>query len=122
MLRWWTPVMIFRRTVTENTLFANREMQRGDKIIVSFSAANRDPAVFENPHEFDIERDPNPHVAFGYGPHFCLGAQLARIQMKTIFCELLTRLKNIRADGEATYLRSNFQRGVKNLPIKFDKR
>ena len=120
MLRWWTPVMNFRRTVTQDTEFAGQSMREGDKIIVSFTAANRDPKVFENPETFDITRQPNPHLAFGYGPHFCLGAELARLQMRTLFTQIFKRLDNIQLAGKPTFLRSNFQRGVKNLPITFE--
>jgi len=120
MLRWWTPVMNFRRTVTRDIEFAGQSMREEDKIIVSFTAANRDPKIYQNPDTFDIYRQPNPHLAFGYGPHFCLGAELARLQMRTLFTEIFKRLDNIQLAGEPTFLRSNFQRGVKNLPITFD--
>jgi len=119
MLRWWTPVMIFRRTAAENTELGGALIRAGDKVVVSFVSANRDDAVFENPADFDIKRSPNPHYSFGYGPHFCLGAQLARTQMQAIFGELLRRLDHIELAGEVRYLRSNFQRGVKYLPVRW---
>ena len=119
MLRWWTPVMIFRRTAAEDTELAGAMIRAGDKVVVSFVSANRDEEVFENPDEFDITRSPNPHYSFGYGPHFCLGAQLARKQMQAIFGELLRRLDHIELAGEVQYLRSNFQRGVKYLPVRW---
>lgn len=78
MLRWWTPVMVFRRTATRDVELAGRSIAAGDKVVVSFTAANRDPAVFTDPDAFDLRRSPNPHLTFGHGPHFCLGAQLAR--------------------------------------------
>lgn len=122
MLRWWTPVMIFRRTAAQDTELADVHIKAGDKVVVSFVSANRDDRVFENPAEFDIRRSPNPHYAFGYGPHFCLGAQLARTQMQAIFRELLGRLDHIEMAGEVQYLRSNFQRGLKSLPVKWRKK
>ena len=119
MLRWWTPVMNFRRTATSDTKLANADIKAGDKVVVSFISANRDELVFSEPDKFDISRTPNPNLSFGYGPHFCLGAQLAKIQMQAIFTEVLTRFDQISANGEPTFLRSNFQRGVKSLPISW---
>ncbi|MGI9285081.1 MAG: cytochrome P450 [Pseudomonadales bacterium] len=119
MLRWWTPVMIFRRTAAEDLELAGEKIRVGDKVVVSFLAANYDPAVFTQPRQFNIHRTENPHLTFGYGPHFCLGAQLARAQMKAIFAETLRRFRTIKAAGEPTFLRSNFQRGVKTLPIEW---
>ena len=119
MLRWWTPVMTFRRTATRDTELGPVPVRAGDKVVVSFIAANRDPQVFDRPEVFDIRRRPNPHLVFGHGPHFCLGAHLARVQMRTLFTELLTRTSWIEPAGEPAYLRSNFQRGVKRLPIRW---
>ena len=119
MLRWWTPVMLFRRTAAEDTELGEVHLRAGDKVVVSFVSANRDEEVFENPAEFNIERSPNPHYSFGYGPHFCLGAQLARTQMQALFGELLRRLDHIELAGEVRYLRSNFQRGMKYLPVRW---
>jgi cytochrome P450 len=117
MLRWWTPVMVFRRTATRDVRLGPADVRTGDKVVVSFIAANRDPAVFADPSAFDIDRAPNPHLVFGHGPHFCLGAHLARAQMRALFGELFRRTRWIDAAGEPAYLRSNFQRGVKRLPI-----
>jgi cytochrome P450 len=119
MLRWWTPVMIFRRTATADTTLGGTAIRAGDKVVVSFLAANRDPSVFARPDAFDIDRHPNPHLVFGHGPHFCLGAHLARTQVRALFTELLTRTSWLEAAGEPAYLRSNFQRGVKRLPIRW---
>lgn len=118
MLRWWTPVMTFRRTATCDVELSGVTLQRGDKVVVSFAAANRDPEVFADPDVFDIAR-PNAkrHLAFGAGPHVCLGAWLARSMMTTMFTELLGRTTWIEAAGEPVWLQSNFQRGVKRLPI-----
>jgi cytochrome P450 len=118
-LRWWTPVMVFRRTATSATKLAGTAIAPRDKVVVSFLAANRDPAVFARPDVLDIRRKPNPHLVFGHGPHFCLGAHLARVQMRALFAELLTRTSWLELVGEPEYLRSNFQRGIKRLPIRW---
>jgi cytochrome P450 len=117
MLRWWTPVMTFRRTATAECELSGQHIPAGDKVVVSFSSANRDEAVYADPDRFDIRRHPNPHLVFGYGPHFCLGAHLARTQMRALFDEVLARTSSLRYAGQPSYLRSNFQRGVKRLPI-----
>jgi cytochrome P450 len=117
MLRWWTPVMTFRRTANADCELGGRRIGEGDKVVVSFSSANRDEAVFTDPDRFDIRRHPNPHLVFGHGPHFCLGAHLARTQMRALVREVLTRTSSLTYAGQPSYLRSNFQRGVKRLPI-----
>jgi cytochrome P450 len=119
MLRWWTPVMVFRRTATTDVDLAGVRIRAGDKVVVSFTSANRDEAVFAAPDAFDIRRAPNPHLSFGHGPHFCLGGQLARVQMRALFGELLRRTGDLQLDGPPALLRSNFQRGVKRLPIRW---
>ena len=119
MLRWWTPVMNFRRTASQDIDYAGASIKAGDKVVVSFLSANYDEQVYSQPTEFDIGREPNPHLSFGYGPHFCLGAQLAVAQMRAIFLELTQRFESIEAIAPPTYLRSNFQRGVKSLPIRW---
>ncbi len=119
MLRWWTPVMVFRRTATREVSLGPVTVRPGAKVVVSFIAANRDPAVFDRPAEFDIRRSPNPHLVFGHGPHFCLGAHLARTQLRALFGELLARTSWLEAAGPPVLLRSNFQRGVKSLPIRW---
>ena len=117
MLRWWTPVMVFRRTATAEVSLNGVRIRTGDKVVVSFTSANRDDRVFAEPDRFDILRAPNPHLSFGHGPHFCLGAQLARAQMRALFAELLRRTSVLELDGPPVLLRSNFQRGVKRLPL-----
>ena len=119
LLRWWTPVMTFRRTATSDCEIGGQRIGAGDKVVVSFTSANRDEAVFAAPDRFDIRRHPNPHLVFGHGPHFCLGAHLARTQMRALFEEVLARTSSIRYAGQPSYLRSNFQRGVKRLPISW---
>jgi cytochrome P450 len=122
MLRWWTPVMTFRRTATADCELGGQPIRAGDKVVVSFTSANRDEAVFADPGHFDIRRRPNPHLVFGHGPHFCLGAHLARTQMRALFEEVLARTSSLRYAAAPSYLRSNFQRGVKRLPIAWTAR
>jgi cytochrome P450 len=117
MLRWWTPVMTFRRTATADCELGGQRLRAGDKVVVSFASANRDEAVFADASRFDLRRHPNPHLVFGHGPHFCLGSHLARAQMRALFAEVLARTSALAFAGEPSYLRSNFQRGVKRLPI-----
>jgi cytochrome P450 len=117
MLRWWTPVMTFRRTAMSDCELGGQPIRSGDKVVVSFTSANRDESVFAGPDRFDIHRQPNPHLVFGHGPHFCLGAHLARVQMRALFAEVLARTSALNYAGPPSYLRSNFQRGVKRLPV-----
>jgi cytochrome P450 len=119
MLRWWTPVMTFRRTATSECELGGQHIGRGDKVVVSFTSGNRDEAVFADSDRFDIRRQPNPHLVFGHGPHFCLGAHLARIQTCALFDEILARTSSLTYAGQPSYLRSNFQRGVKRLPVSW---
>ncbi|MEV6368543.1 cytochrome P450 [Micromonospora musae] len=119
LLRWWTPVMVFRRTATVDTTIAGTPVRAGEKVVVSFTSANRDERVFAEPDRLDLSRHPNPHLAFGHGPHFCLGARLARCQLRALLEALLGRTAGVSYAGEPAYLRSNFQRGVKRLPIRW---
>lgn len=121
MLRWWTPVMVFRRTATRQVEIAGTTIQAGEKVVVSFASGNRDESVFADPDTFDIDRDTRGHLAFGYGPHFCLGANLARVQMRALFSELLSRTSRLEWAGAPSYLTSNFQRGVKRLPLAWSR-
>jgi cytochrome P450 len=117
MLRWWTPVMTFRRTAARDCELGGQVIRAGDKVVVSFASANRDETVFAAAEQFDIRRQPNPHLVFGHGPHFCLGSHLARVQMRALFTEVLARTSALEYAGEPAFLRSNFQRGVKRLPL-----
>ena len=119
MLRWWTPVMTFRRTATADCELGGQRIGAGDKVVVSFASANRDETVFADPDAFDLRRQPNPHLVFGHGPHFCLGAHLARVQVRALFDEVLARTSALSYAGPPSYLRSNFQRGVKQLPVSW---
>jgi cytochrome P450 len=119
-LRWATPVMTFRRTATRDTELRGHEIKEGEWVLMMYSSGNRDERVFTNPHSFDIRRHPNPHVAFGGGgPHYCMGAFLAKMQLQAFFGELIRRAPNLRV-GEPDYLTGNFVRAVKSLPYTLD--
>jgi cholest-4-en-3-one 26-monooxygenase len=120
MLRYISPVMHFRRTATEDVELSGTTVPEGSRVTLWFIAANRDPERFPDPHRFDVRRQPNEHVAFGAGgPHYCLGANLARLEIRIMFEELLKRLPDIRQAGEPARLRSNFISGIKHLPVAF---
>ncbi len=122
MLRYVSPVMDFRRQTTERIELEGQPIEADSKVVFYHVSANRDEAVFENPHAFDITRDPNPHIAFGAGgPHFCLGANLARLEIRTMFEHLLDRIPDIELDGEVQRLQSPFINGVKHIPVVFPK-
>src|SRR5262245_45265970 len=120
IVRWATPVMHMRRTLTRDTTFGGVEMRKGDKVAMWSIAATRDEAYFADPYRFDVTRSPSEHGAFGTGgPHFCLGAHLARRELIVMFTELLRRLPDIEATASPEKLRSNFIRGIKRLPAAF---
>ena len=120
IVRWASPVIWMRRTVTGDTVLSGEELHEGDKVLLFYNSANRDEAVFEDPYTFDVRRSPNPHVGFGAaGPHFCLGAHLARREIDVMMRELLVRLPDIEATGEPDRLLSNFINGIKHLPCRF---
>ena len=120
ILRWGTVTMHFRRTATRDTELGGRPIRAGDKVVIWFVSADYDDAVFSDPFTFDIDRNPNPQVAFGLmSPHLCLGAQLARMEIKILFQELLPRLADARVLGPIERMRSNFIAGVKRLPVEF---
>jgi cytochrome P450 len=120
IVRYVSPVIWMRRSLTQDAVLNGHSFREGDKFLLLYQAANRDETVFTDPQRFDITRDPNPHVGFGApGPHFCLGAHLARREISVILRELLTRVPDIRAAGEPDYLLSNFINGIKHLPCEF---
>jgi cholest-4-en-3-one 26-monooxygenase len=119
-LRWVSPLIYFRRTATAETEIRGQKIAAGDKVVMYYPSANRDEEVFEDGHFFDVGRSPNPHMAFGGGgPHFCLGASLARLEIRCIFEELLERAPDMALDGPVQRLRSNFINGIKHMPVKF---
>jgi cholest-4-en-3-one 26-monooxygenase len=112
--------MHFRRQATGDVVIGDQKIADGDKVVFWHVSANRDESVFTDPDAFDIGRAPNNHMAFGGGgPHFCLGANLARMEIRVMFDRLLDRLPDIRLNGEVQRLRSNFINGVKHLPVGF---
>jgi cytochrome P450 len=120
IVRYVSPVIWMRRTLTADTVMNGHAYREGDKFLLFYQSANRDSEVFTNPDSFDITRSPNPHVGFGSaGPHFCLGAHLARREITAILRELLTRVPGIRAAGQPDYLLSSFINGIKHLPCEF---
>jgi cholest-4-en-3-one 26-monooxygenase len=119
ILRWASPVMYFRRTATCDVDLHGVHIAENDPVVMYYISANRDEDVFADPYRFDVMRTPNPHVAFGGGgPHFCLGAQLARLEMRIMFEELLARVESLTLAGGVSRLRSNFVNGIKHLPTK----
>jgi cholest-4-en-3-one 26-monooxygenase len=120
MLRFVTPVMNFRRTAMVDTELSDTKIAAGDKVVFFHASANRDEDIFGDPDTFDVGRDPNPHIAFGGGgPHFCLGTNLARMEIRVMFEHLLDRMPDIRQDGEVQRLQSQFINGVKHIPVAF---
>lgn len=119
MVRWVSPVIAFRRTALVDTEIDGHPIAEGDKVVVFYPAANRDPRVFSDPHEFDVTRDPNPHLGFGVGNHFCLGANLARAEIIAMYRELLTRLPDIEVAGPPARWHSTLVNSIKSLPCRF---
>jgi cholest-4-en-3-one 26-monooxygenase len=118
ILRWASPVLHFKRTVTADTEVRGTPMKEGDQVVMWYVSANRDEDVFDEPYAFDVARDPNPQIAFGGGGnHFCLGANLARMELRLIFEEIAHRLPDMQLAGEPDRLRSNFIGGIKHLPV-----
>jgi cholest-4-en-3-one 26-monooxygenase len=120
IVRWASPVMYFRRNVTRDTELRGQEIKAGDKVSIWYISANRDEDVFDRPFEFDILRDPNEHVGFGGGgPHHCLGANLARMEIYVLLEEMAKRVPKLERTGDAQPLRSNFIAGIKHMPVKY---
>ena len=119
IIRWVVPVNAFRRTATRDLELGGANVKEGDKVVMFYHAANRDPNIFDNATSFDVGREDNPHLSFGYGEHFCIGASLARLEIKVLFEELLKRFSSIEQTGPIKRLRSNFINGIKTLPVKY---
>jgi cytochrome P450 len=123
IVRWSSPVMHFRRTVTRDTELAGQRLAAGEKVVMWYGSGNRDESVFEDPFRFDVRRRPNEHVGFGGpGPHHCLGANLARREMRVVFREIFRRLPDLEITGPPEFLRSNFIHGIKRMPCAWTKR
>ena len=122
MLRWEPPIHHFRRTATTDVRLGDTAIAEGDKVLMWYAGANRDPEVFEDPHSFRIDRSPNPQLSFGIGEHFCLGANLARLSLRLLFTELLATVENIRLDAPPRRLHSNLINGIKEMRISYDVR
>jgi cholest-4-en-3-one 26-monooxygenase len=120
VVRWATPVVIFQRTALEDTSVGGVDIKRGQRLGLCYSAANRDPEVFDNPDRFDISRDPNPHVGFGGGgPHYCLGANLAKVEINLMFNAIADHMPDIAPAGDGRRLRSPWINGIKELPVRY---
>jgi len=122
MIRWVTPAREFMRTATADTTVRGVPIAEGEAVYLSYVSANRDEDVFYDPFRFDVGRDPNKHLAFGYGVHFCLGAALARMEVTSFFTELLPRLKSIELNGNPELVATTFVGGLKHLPIRYELR
>jgi cytochrome P450 len=118
ILRWANPLHYFRRTATEDTELSGVPIKAGEKVAMYYTSANRDEKVFEDPHRFDIHRNPNPHLSFGIAEHFCLGVHLARLEGRVFFEELLSTFSHIELTGEVRRTRSNLNNAVKHVPVR----
>jgi cytochrome P450 family 142 subfamily A polypeptide 1 len=120
LLRWVSPIKNMSRTVTREVDVHGTTLREGDQLILMYPSANRDPSVFDDPDRFDVRRDPNPHLAFGFGPHFCMGASLARLELRIMFTELMRRLPDLHLAGDPLPRReSNFISGPEAMPVAF---
>jgi len=119
IVRWTSPVIQFARTATEDTEVRGQKIRKGESVCLFYPSANRDEDVFDQPFKFDIGRNPNPHLGFGIGEHFCLGSNLARLELEVIFRELGKRLEHAELAGPVERLRSSFVGGIKHMPIRY---
>lgn len=122
MLRWTCPLHYFRRTATCDTTLGGQNIKAGDRVVMLYSSANFDGSVFSDPMKFDICRSPNPHMAFGHGIHLCLGANLARMEARLFFEEFFKSFVGIEMNGEARWIRSNSIHGLKQMPVRLQRR
>jgi cytochrome P450 len=122
ILRWANPLHYFRRTATGDAEVNGSRIEAGQKVAMVYTSANRDEAVFADPHDFDVRRDPNPHLSFGIAEHFCLGAQLAKLEGRVFFEEALATFPTIELTGEPIRVRSNLNNSLKRLPVHLGRR
>ncbi len=118
ILRYVTPIIHFTRYVKEDSVVRGIDIPAGDKLAIIFASGNRDEEVFDDPFAFRIDRSPNPQLAFGYGTHFCMGAHLARVELESVFRQLLARMESYEIAGPVDRLNSNVNGGIKHLPIR----
>jgi methyl-branched lipid omega-hydroxylase len=120
LVRWSSPVISFRRTLTRDVVLSGQQLAAGDKVMLFYPSANRDELAFTDPHRFDLSRDPNPHLGYGgLGPHYCLGAHLARAEIRAIFQAIFTRMPDLEVTGDPQWLRSSAINGIMHLPVRF---
>jgi cytochrome P450 len=122
MIRWVTPVKEFMRTATVDYELRGVSIKKGDALLLSYPSANRDEDVFDMPFTFDVGRNPNRHLAFGFGAHYCLGAVLARMEVAAFFAELVPRLESIELSGAPEWTATTFVGGLKHLPVRYSGR
>jgi cytochrome P450 len=120
IVRWSSPVIAFRRTLTRDVVLSGQQLAAGEKVMLFYPSANRDEQAFAGPYRFDLARTPNPHLGYGGpGPHYCLGAHLARAEIRALFQALFTRMPDLQVTGEPEWLRSWSINGIKHLPVRF---
>ncbi|MGN6694181.1 MAG: cytochrome P450, partial [Aquihabitans sp.] len=122
MVRWASPVIHFIRTATEDTEVGGKQIKAGDHLVLFYPSANRDEDVFEDPFAFRVDRDPNPHLGFGVGEHFCLGAGLARMEIRVFLEQWLDRIESVELTGEPAHTAASFVGGYKHLPLRWSLR
>jgi cytochrome P450 len=118
IVRWATPVNYMKRTVAHDVEFRGKQLKKGDECVLFYASGNRDEEIFDEPFRFRIDRDPNRHVGFGHGEHFCLGAHLARLEGRIFFEEVLSTFSEIELTGEPVRVRSNLNAGYKRMPMR----
>ena len=119
IVRWTTPVIQFCRTATEDLELRGQKIRAGDNLCLFYPSANRDEEVFADPFAFRVDRQPNPHLAFGVGEHVCLGAHLARLELRVMFRQLVERVEHIELAAPVSRLRSSFVGGIKRMPVRY---
>ena len=119
IVRWTSPVNYMKRVVADDLEFRGQALRKGESLVLFYASANRDEAVFEDPYAFRVDRDPNPHLAFGIGEHFCLGTHLARQSQRALLRELVRRVDRLELAGEPAQIASSFVVGLKQLPIRY---